>query len=474
MLAVEPNVLGERIAELRARHPMVGLSMAVVRGASTEFCTGAGFADLARRTPISQTTVFRIASITKTFTALGIMQLVQRGLIDLDAPATDYLRAYRLIPAWPGFGPVTVRQLLTHTGGIGETTGLAAALRPDFGESVDAGARAPDLGEFYRRGVRVVAEPGTRWAYTDHGFATLGQIIADVTGVGLAQYLRANVFEPLGMTDTDLEPPPRLRSRIATGYVMRGDGPRAVRHREMITAGASAAYSTTRDMTRYLSALLNGGANDFGAVVESNALATMFAPQYQPDPRIPGLGLAFFRGTAGGHRIVEHQGILPGFTSQLWLAPDDGIGIFACTNGAHRAMLWLPAEISGLMNDLLGVPDPRVRTDIAHRPEVWPDICGIYRLRGPMSDIRARMMIGAGVQIRIEGGRPILRVLTPVPGLLRGLPLLPDDPDDPTVFRIDLTQFGIPSGRIVFGREPRSAMMRLSFELAPISLYRDN
>jgi CubicO group peptidase (beta-lactamase class C family) len=89
-------------------------------------------------------------------------------LIDLDGPAGDYLRAFELRPANPGFGPVTVRQLLTHTSGIAEELHLTDVFKPLFGELVPAGEPLPSLAQYYRSGVPVRADPGTRWVYTDH------------------------------------------------------------------------------------------------------------------------------------------------------------------------------------------------------------------------------------------------------------------------------------------------------------------
>jgi Beta-lactamase len=102
-------------------------------------------------------------------------------------------------------------------------------------------------------------------------------------------------------------------------------------------------------------------------------LASMFEPHYQPDPRMSGFGLGFFRFNLGGHLAVEHQGqgILPGFNSQIFFAPDDGVGVMAFTNGARRAVLWMSAEVGRLLSHLLGVPDDVIRTDVPHRPEVW-------------------------------------------------------------------------------------------------------
>lgn len=290
---------------------------------------------------------------------------------------------------------MTVRHLLTHTSGIGETAHPWRVLGPDFGESVPPGAPVTPLADYYRQGLRVDAEPGTRWTYTNHGFATLGQVVADITGVAFADYLHTHIFQALGMFDTTMVSGEVSTRDRATGYTLGARGPVPVTHREMITAPASSAYSTAHDMTRYLAALLNGGRNDHGRILQSDTLATMFAPHYQPDPRIPGIGLGLFRGLVGDRSVVEHQGILPGFNAQMWLSPADRTGVLSLVTGGHRALLWLLTETSTLLHQVLGVQEPRIRTDVPHRPEVWPDICGSYRLPGSLTDVRARGMVGA-------------------------------------------------------------------------------
>ena len=125
------------------RHPAIGFALGVVRNGALEVFHGYGVADLASHRPVAEDTVFRIASITKTFTAIAVMQLWERGLVDLDAPANDYLRAYRLIPAKASWRPATPRDLLTHTAGIAEQVPRSGILRRDFGESVKVGRRVP-------------------------------------------------------------------------------------------------------------------------------------------------------------------------------------------------------------------------------------------------------------------------------------------------------------------------------------------
>jgi CubicO group peptidase (beta-lactamase class C family) len=454
-----------RIDGILNRHPAVGLAVGVIRNGRLELFSGHGLADIAATTPVTEDTVFRIGSITKTFTAIAVLQLSEQGLVDLDAPANDYLRAYRLISAKAGHRPATLRQLLTHTAGLPQLVHPWRAYKPILGETVRFGQPLPTLAEFYRGGLHLVAEPGTRCTYSNHGFATLGQLVQDVTGTPLDHYLREHVFEPLGMDDTDLLRSKRVRSRLATGYRLRSDGPHPVGDCDVICVGAGSIYSTTTDMARYVAALLGGGTGEHGSILQPQTLASMFAPHYRPDPRLPGIGLAFFRDEVGGHLVVEHEGLVPGFSSQLSLAPDDGVGVLAFTNGARSASAWLGTEVSGLLSDLLGVPDQGIGTEVPHHPELWGELCGWYGFRGSFRDVQRWLVAGAEVVVR--RGQLKLRALSPIPALNRGLALHPDDERDPYVFRIDLSGLGLGTARVVFGREPGVGTTAVHLEFAP-------
>ena len=450
--------LHAKVSEILNRRPAVGLALGVVRNGRLEFFRGHGFADMALQTLITEDTAFRIASLTKLFTAIAVMQLLEQGQVDLDGPANDYLRAYRLVPAEADWRPATLRNLLTHTAGIPDVRRVSdllhAGLTPSDGRppilNAEFGQRLPSLAEYYRDGLQIVVEPGSAFAYSNHGYATLGQIVEDVSGMPLERYFRERIFEPLDMADSDLVRSDRIASRLATGYQLGRRGAKAVPDLDFIGAGAGGIYSTSRDLARFVAALLGGGANEQGRVLEPATLATMFEAQYQPDPRLPGTGLGFFRADAAGHRLVFHDGILPGFNSELLLAPDDGIGVIGLTNGSPGAFAWLPIELGRLMRDLLGLPQDAVRHDITHHPEVWPELCGRYIFPPRIADLRQRLMLGGGAEVFVRGGRLMVRLLTPVPALYRGLPLHPDDPTDPYAFRVDLTPFGMASVRVVF------------------------
>jgi CubicO group peptidase (beta-lactamase class C family) len=260
------------------------------------------------------------------------------------------------------------------------------------------------------------------------------------------------------MGHTDLVRAERVRARLATGYVLRSGGLKAVADREVVTPAGCGLYATTADMARYVAALLGGGSGEHGSVLKPDTLASMFQPHFQLDPRSPGWGLGFELGEEGEHRLVRHSGIVSGFLSDMVLAPDDGLGVVVFSNtggldGRGAPELLAPA----LVRRVLGLPDAAIRTDLPARPERWSELCGRYSPdAGPVTNLFVRAAIGAGYEVTVRGGQLLLKPLTPVPVLRRGLRLYPDDPDDPQVFRVDLSEGGKPPTRVVFSRDPEA------------------
>lgn len=442
-----------RVAALLARWPSAGLAAAVVRKGAADWFLGHGVADIESGTPITTDTVFRVGSLTKTVTAVAVMQLWEQGRVDLDAPANQYLRMFQLIPADRRFRPATIRHLLTHTAGIGYWRRLSDARHPGFG-SGDTARSAPLLADYYRTGLLVEVEPGTKWAYTNHGFAALGQVVEDVTGEPFDQYLRASVFDPLGMDHTDLVRSARVRGRLASGYVMRSHGLAAVADFAVPTAAGCGAYSTPGDIARYIAALLQGGTNHHGSVLKPETVASMFEPHYRPDPGVAGMGLGFEPGEADGHRTVGKGGILSGFLSAILLAPDDGVGVVVLGNTGRLDGRGVPEPLAdALLRRLLSLPDDPIRADIIPHAENWHRFCGWYGPEpGPVTNLFTRVVLGAGVEVMVRNRCLMLRPLTLVPSMRHGVPLHPDDPRDDRVFRAGFPDFG-KSFRVVFSKE---------------------
>ena len=422
-VGIDADDLRAKIAEVQSRWPSAGLGIGVIREGGLAWFHGAGVADCATKEPITTDTVFRIGSITKTFTAIAVLQLWEHGLVDLDAPANTYLRSIQLLPARAAFGPATVRHLLTHTAGIGYWRRFSDLLRPGVGSGVQAGRSVQSVNTYYRRGLPVEVEPGTKWVYSNHGFAVLGQIVQDVSGQSLDRYLREHVFEPLGMEHTDLVRSDRVRPNLATGYVLRSQGLRQVSQRDVPALGAGAAYSTTGDMARYVTALLNRGFNSHGSVLTPSTVTTMFEPHFQPDPRVPGMGLGFLLGAEDDHRTVGHDGIVSGFLSQMTIAPDDGIGVVVLGNTGGLDGRGTPDPLgAALLRRMLDLPDDPVRTTPPMHPESRGEICGWYGPDpGPVTNLFTRLFMGAGAEVTVRGGHLLLRPLTPIPAMRRGM-----------------------------------------------------
>ena len=142
----------------------------------------------------------------------------------------------------------------------------------------------------------------------------------------------------------------------------------------------------------------------------------------------------------------------------------------AFTNGSWLSDFWLPVECSALLRDLIGGRPEAIRIDVPQRPDVWPELVGWYALPGPLTDVRLRTFMGAGAEVFVRDGRLCLRFLTPIPALYRGFRLDPDDDADPDVFRVDMSDLGGASQRVVFGRTSGMGVTQVHLDLMPVSL----
>ena len=433
------------------RYGFVGLAAAVVRpGAPPEFeCIGTS--DIASGRAVTPETVFRIASISKTMTAIAVMQLRDEGRLDLDEPVNAYLKAFTIEP--PAGGPVvTVRHLLTHTSGIGELPRLRAlADRKQFGLG-PPGADPADLASLYRGSLRPDVPAGSKWAYANHAFAVLSQVLEDVAGEPFASYMDQRVFRPLGMDSTSFRRNERIQAQLAAGSHWILGRLRPVKDYDLTILGPGSVLSSATDMATYAHWLVSAGATA-PAVLRADTLREMMSPQFAVHPGFPGMGLAFWLAPLGNHRTVGHDGNVPGFGSSLLVAPDDGVGVVVLTNtataiGAHV----LAADV---LRDLLDVPSPsdaREAQAIAEHPDLWSDLVGHYApAPGFLTNARTWQMAGGEVEVLVRDRRLVLRSLSPVPLLRRGVILHAADPDDPMLFVAEAKGLAVP---VAFTREP--------------------
>jgi len=413
-------VIDELAIETFNEHALAGLALGVVRDGGLDHFSGLGMADADAGRAVEPDTVFRVGSISKTLTAVAVMQLVEEGALDLDAAVNELgTRARIEAPA-----PVTVRHLLTHTGGLGELRRPTDVARPVIGLGAKVGAPLPTLAEYYTPPLKAAVAPGAKWAYANHGFALLGLVVEDLRGRPFAEVMRERILAPLGMEHSDFERTERVRERLAVGYRLARGRMRPVKDFEIVVGPAGSCFSTTADMARYVACLAGGGA----PLLRPQTLARMFEPQGEPDPAMPAMGLAFFLERAGGHRVAGHDGGWNGFVSALAVAPDDGIGAIAFTNTNTAFAPHLLVE--RVLRTLLDVDD--AAPAVAQHPHSWPELTGLYKLaRGVNTNLRWWPLIGGEVEIAVRNGELVARAPSPVPQLRKGVALRAVDPADP-------------------------------------------
>ncbi len=312
----------EAVAALRseinrrcARGQFSGAAL-VARRKKVLFAQACGLADRERGVPNRLTTRFRLGSMNKMFTAVAVMQLVQAGKLRLEDTVGRHLPGY---PNREVAAKVTVRQLLTHTAGMGDIFGPAFQReRQNLRELRDYlrlyGSRAPEF------------EPGSRWAYSNYGYILLGVLIEAVSGESYYEYVRRHVFKPAGMEATDSLPEDVRVPERATGY-MRRQGAWVPNTDTLPYRGTSAGggYSTVRDLHRFALALLGHRLLD----AEHTRLLTT------PQMETPGGGryaYGFGVGSEDGALWFGHGGGAPGMNGELRIFPESGHVLVALAN----------------------------------------------------------------------------------------------------------------------------------------------
>lgn len=298
------------------------LSIALVDDQQIVWAKGFGFADPFKKIPATAGTVYRVGSVSKLFTDIAVMQLVEQGRIDLDAPVTRYLPTFR--PRNPFGKEVTLRQLMSHRSGL--------VREPPIGHYFDPSnpTLASTIASLNK--TSLVYAPETRIKYSNAAIAAVGYVLERTQKESFASYLKRSVLDPLGLEDTSFEPTPALTRNLSKAYMWTVDG--RVFEAPTFELGISPAgsmYTTVNDMGRFLSALFAGGQGTNGRMLKSSTIEQMWTPQFAPAGQKTGYGIGFGIGESEGRRTIGHGGAIYGFATQLKATPDDKLGVVAVT-----------------------------------------------------------------------------------------------------------------------------------------------
>lgn len=303
-----------------AKGRVAGAVVVVVDRDGPILSKGYGFADVAKRTPVSPDgTLFRPGSVSKLFTWTAVMQEVEAGRLDLDADVNQYLDF--TIPPFEG-KPITLRHIMTHTAGFEESLRYLLTNNGD--------AMIP-LGTLMKRSLpQRVFEPGTTPAYSNYATALAGYMVERVSGSKLEDYIEQRIFSPLGMTRSSFRQPlpPALLSMMSNGY--KESTGEAQPFEFVLPWPAGSLSATGTDMGRFMIAHLNQGRG----MLEPETARLM------QDYRAPGIlglnrmALGFYEQTINGHRAIGHGGDTTLFHSNLVLFPEAGLGIYISMNSS--------------------------------------------------------------------------------------------------------------------------------------------
>lgn len=315
---------------------VVGLTIALVDGDRVVWTRGFGYADRKAREPVTKRTLFHIGSASKTASAIAVMQLVQRGLVDLDEPLATYVPEFRLLPRYKR-NVITVRTVLDHHSGIpGDVfNGMLTVGKPD-----------PDFRTWLVKALsRMYPERrvNTVYAYNNSGYVLLQNLVENVIGLPFDTYSRRYIFRPSGMTGSTFNTTSAPASRLTRNYTATfgPDGSISsvtTQPREYINGWtAGSITSSAVDMAKYMQMLLAGGEGPKGRVIKASWLHRMWKPQEVTplDISFMHFGLGFAVGDPGldwAGKVVWHDGATVWNHSMIKLLPASDLGVFVSVN----------------------------------------------------------------------------------------------------------------------------------------------
>jgi CubicO group peptidase (beta-lactamase class C family) len=378
------NAIAEARAKLEAtaaafvkENRLPGAAVGVVHDDRLVWSAGIGFADLARRRKANPKTLYRIASITKTFTATAIMQLRDEGSLSLDDPVLVYLP--ELKKAKSAFGPaeaITIRRLLSHESGLqSEPPGT------DFAAVRYESAAAENLAR--AKEISATVPPNTQWKYSNLGYQLLGEIVGRVSGRPYHKVVQARLFRPLQLTSTAFDPKGPLAARRATGYDPRflsDELEPAPVPADAVFEAEGGLWSCVEDLGRWLSFQLGDGKAGGKQLVAKETLAEMHKPRYLVDEK-------WTRAWAIGWYAVRqddviwrmHSGGHYGFITNACFDPTEKVGAIVLLNGFGFATQ-LAMKIGAIAREAVQAAAPAI-TAPEKLPDEWRPLVGLYVMK---------------------------------------------------------------------------------------------
>jgi CubicO group peptidase (beta-lactamase class C family) len=375
LVAAGAGELAAKLASFVVENRLPGAAAGVVHGDDLVWSAGAGFADTGRRRPTAPGTLYRIASITKTFTGTAVMQLRDAGRLDLDDPAVAYLpELRRAVSPFAAIEAVTVRRMLSHESGLAaEPPGTDWSVPVYQGDAELTLARASEI--------VLKLPPNAAHKYSDLAYQLLGEIVTRVSGMPYPLYLRESVLDPLGMSATGFEPlAGTLPDRLATGYGWRALSDELDPASAMSPVWAEGGlWSCVEDLGRWISFQLRAYQNPAGdsPVLAAASLREMHKPRYLAgDDWTRAWGISWCGNRRDDVTWIQHSGGLPGFTTTVCFDPAKQVGGIVLLNGTSGGNE-LAFDLASIARRLADGAPPVIKAPVP-APGPYRPLLGIY------------------------------------------------------------------------------------------------
>ncbi|WP_051569307.1 serine hydrolase domain-containing protein [Alkaliphilus transvaalensis] len=315
------NKIEDEVPKKLQEYGIPGAAIAIIHNGEVSWIEGFGVMDKGTNEAVTSKTVFQVASISKTVSAWGIMKLVDEGVINLDDPVEKYLTRWQL-PTSEYSEEVTVRSLLSHTGGL-SVGGYAG--NKELKEILIEDSLHGNLGSRYQ--VNLLYEPGTKYQYSGGGYSVLQLLIEEVTGESFEEYMEKEVLLPLGMENSSFIWNSRIDNNLTNAYGVLGE---TLPNYLFVERAAAGLYTTVEDLATFLLASIEPSTQN---LLPSNRIALMTEKTVLKNGTNISYGLGYSIGTlSNGVKKLGHDGNNRGWCASILGSPVDGSGIVILTN----------------------------------------------------------------------------------------------------------------------------------------------
>jgi serine beta-lactamase-like protein LACTB len=368
----------KQVAEKR----LPALSIALVEDQEIVWARGFGFANPKDKIPATADTVYRVGSVSKLFTDIAVMQLVEQGKLDLDAPVTQYLPEFK--PTNPFSKQITLRQLMTHRSGL--------VREPPVGNYFDdRNSALPEMVASLNT-TRLIYEPESRIKYSNAAIAVVGYILQQTQKDPFAKYLQEKLLEPMGMKKSSFERKEALMRDLAHAVMWTYHGREFEAPTfELGISPAGCMYSTANDLAHFMTILFAGGTD--GAIIKKSTLEQMWTPQFDKPDAKDSFGIGFHLTEFESRRRVGHNGAIYGFATELSALPKEKLGVVViASRDVANAVTTHIADVA--LAQMLAVreakPLPKIEVTSLLKPETARRLAGRYRSGDRLLDLDER------------------------------------------------------------------------------------